>query len=780
MTSQQRRDANGAARALGADDPAFTGECERFRVRGFDDEVSGVRYTGLTPPVRGMPLGAVCTGFVSLEGDGTLGESTLFNSLTPRRQINQPLFGLVVDGEPVTLTTTALPGVPAARIRQYFGHYPIVDVDYELDGPVQAEVCAWSPVLPGDLASSNTPAVFFRLTLTNAEDREVPVRAIINFAGPTGSESGHMGMRRDVLDDAERGLHGIALQAQQKGLFELRNAVSYSLSLLGEEGSDALTTGAGLASADWRRVASGLPQPTEYSLGTSLAVDRVLRAREEVSFEFMLTWWAPTWSGDGRASAPGLRYRHMYAARFADAREVAEQAAPQAASWERRVRSWQEALYRDQDLPPWLQDSLVNALHLIAKDGAWAQAGDPLPDWVRPEDGLFGMNESPEECPQFECIPNSLYGNIPLVYLFPELALSTLRGYVGYMTEDGEPPWIFGGVTGSTGGYDMAKPWPGYQVTLNGACFVDMVDRYWLRTGDAAVLDEFYPSVKLATEFTLGLNRREDGIVWMPDRPVSRPPSGMPMLPETEWLEAAEWRGMVAHVGGVHLAQLRMAERMARTVGDEAFAARCQEQFEVGQRALAEHLWLGSSYGKWVDTDTGERCDLVMANQADGHWMAEFHGIDGVFPPEHAAALLQTVVDTCVALTEHGAVNFTEPDGTPALDDRQTGYGPYNMWVVEVIMLGMTLMYGGHRDIGLEITRRIMHCVSSVSRLTWQMPCMVDGRSGEKTFGTDYYMPMMIWAVPAALAGEDLAGVCRADGIIGRILEATNPGVPAA
>ena len=112
---------------------------------------------------------------------------------------------------------------------------------------------------------------------------------------------------------------------------------------------------------------------------------------------------------------------------------------------------------------------------------------------MRAEDGLFGLNESPEECPQFECIPNSFYGNIPVVYLYPELALSTLRGYVGYMTERGEPPWIFGGVTGSTGGFDLAEPWPGYQVTLNGACFVDMVDRYWLRTGDDAVLEEFYP-----------------------------------------------------------------------------------------------------------------------------------------------------------------------------------------------------------------------------------------------------------------------------------------------
>ena len=215
MNSHQGREGNGAAPDPSGGDPDFTGACERFRVRGFDDEVSGVRYTGLTPPVRGMPLGGVATGFVSLEGDGTLGESTMFNSLTPRRQINQPLFGLVVDGTPVTLTSTALPGLAAAQVQQYFGHYPMVDVAYALDGPVQAEVCAWAPVLPGDLATSNTPAVFFRLTLTNTADREVPVRAAINFAGPTGSESGAHGDaprrdRRRRARPARRGAAGAA------------------------------------------------------------------------------------------------------------------------------------------------------------------------------------------------------------------------------------------------------------------------------------------------------------------------------------------------------------------------------------------------------------------------------------------------------------------------------------------------------------------------------------------------------------------------------------------
>ena len=90
------------------------------------------------------------------------------------------------------------------------------------------------------------------------------------------------------------------------------------------------------------------------------------------------------------------------------------------------------------------------------------------------------MNECPRGCPQIECIPCSFYGNQPLVYFFPELALSTLRGYKGYQYADGAPPWIFGGCTGGTPPIDFANPTRGYQFATNGISAAAMVDRFLL------------------------------------------------------------------------------------------------------------------------------------------------------------------------------------------------------------------------------------------------------------------------------------------------------------
>ena len=87
---------------------------------------------------------------------------------------------------------------------------------------------------------------------------------------------------------------------------------------------------------------------------------------------------------------------------------------------------------------------------------------------------------------------------MPLVYFFPDPALSTLRGYVAYMTPKGAVPFFWGQ------GFDMVTPNNDRQKSLNGLCFVDLVERLWRLTGNDAILSEFYPAV--GTKFGGKLN----------------------------------------------------------------------------------------------------------------------------------------------------------------------------------------------------------------------------------------------------------------------------------
>ena len=88
---------------------------------------------------------------------------------------------------------------------------------------------------------------------------------------------------------------------------------------------------------------------------------------------------------------------------------------------------------------------------------------------------------------------------------------------------------------------------------------------------------EFYPSVKKNTIYAMNLRPGPDGIVSVPagDRNPTQPHGKT--RSSLDWCEGNGCFGMTPHVGGIHLAQLRMAQGMADKVGDHEFADQCQK-----------------------------------------------------------------------------------------------------------------------------------------------------------------------------------------------------------
>jgi uncharacterized protein (DUF608 family) len=457
----------------------------------------------------------------------------------------------------------------------------------------------------------------------------------------------------------------------------------------------------------------------------------------------------------------------MYARRFSSALEVAHLVMREHEQLLARVLAWQSVVYGDEKLPGWLRDSLVNILHLINETGFWAAAEPPIGDWCQPQDGLWGMNEDPRHCPQIECLPCSFYGNYPLVLFFPQLALSTLRGYKAYQFDNGEATWVFGGVTARPPSLpcEMATPNRGYQTVLNGPCVVDMVYRYWLRTGDDEAARELYDMVKRSTIFTMNL-RPEDGA----DGIISFPTGNVGL----EWFEACTWAGMAAHAGGIHLANLRQAEALAGLCGDHDFAARCREWLAMGSGSMENKMWTGSYYLNYYEPATGQKSDLVMANQLDGEWQMRLAGLPGVFRGDRVKTTLATVQAACVAPTPYGAVNFATVEGRPATSGEGMpgwNYNPYSFFPPEVLMLGELYMYEGHSELGIELCRRCWQNIAQ-NGLVWDQPNIIRGDTGERVYGGDYYQNLMLWTLPAAIEGTDLAGPCRPGGLVDRMMRA--------
>ncbi|MFH1570665.1 MAG: GH116 family glycosyl-hydrolase, partial [Gemmatimonadota bacterium] len=668
-----------------------------------------------------------------------------------------------------------LTGVEVASAVHYWGHYPVADLEFETTSPIVVGLRAWCPFLPGDLKASTTPAIVFDVHARNSGSAARRTTLSVSFPGPLPEEAGAEALTRRPVE--AEGFRGVEVSGP---------LAAYCLGVVGEEGV-RLGGELGADGGRWAAAARSLPEAAEGDAGAAVAADFTLASGETRIVRFVLSWCAPTWNAGGHNWAGATHtFTHMYARWHPSAAATAAAVARDSADLLQRVLAWQQEVYSDYHLPVWLRDSLVNNLHLLAECSFWASKADPLPAWVREEDGLFGLSECPRGCPQIECLPCSFYGNQPLVYFFPELALSTLRGYQGYQYEDGTPPWVFGGCTGGTPPADFANPTRGYQWTSNGVSIAAMVDRYVSRLADpgerAAAVAELYPMVKRCMTWTLGLRTTPsyspgERIVSMPD-PERREGLG----PPREWFEADApgFFGMTAHVGGLHLAQLRLTEKLARLAGDEAFAGQCAEWARAGAQAMEERLWTGSYYLNCLDPATGERSDLIFGYQLDGEWVIAHHGLAGALLPERVRTTLETLRRSNVAATQYGgAVCYTNADGSPR-DQAQPGvwdYGTYASFQPPDLMLAMTYMYFDQPELGLRLAERVWHNVVCRQGCGWQMPngTRGDADTGEGRMGnqySDYYQNMMLWSVPAAAAGQDFAGPCQPGGLVDRILQA--------
>jgi uncharacterized protein (DUF608 family) len=635
-------------------------------------------------------------------------------------------------------------------------------MEFSTNLPVGIGMRAWSPFLPGDAVTSMLPGAVFEFSLRNPSKERRHGTLVFSFPG--------FGNAKHVRKQLSGPFRGLKVATTATGSSA---EMSYILAAIGNESNIRIGAALGNDGAAWNDVERQIPTERVDDSGTTLAIDFDLEPGQTITPRIILAWYAPWWNSSGApADNQAREFKHMYASHYPVVEDVARKLAAEHEELLKRVIAWQEEVYRTENLPGWLADCLINNLHLITETSVWGQGIGPLATFA--EGGLFGMNECPRGCPQIECIPCSFYGNMPVVYFFPEAALSTLRGYKAYQFPDGRPPWIFGGMTAgddeNKNPYDLAAPDKGYQTVLNGACYIAMVDRYWRTTGNDEVLREFYDSLKKANDFSLNL-RPKFGLSQVMAMP--EPGTDVGGLGDTEWFEAPEpgWKGYVTHAGAIRLAQVQIIKRMAESMGDTEYVAKCDQWLRAGDKVLEDVLWNGRYYLNFSDPTTNTKSDLIFGYQLDGEWVCDTHGVAGVFPKSRVDAVLETIRNANCAISQSGATNYAMPDGSPA---KVGGYGTYGYFPPELMMLAMNYLYEGKRDFGLELLHRCMENIVCQWGYTWDAPNTIRGDmdTGQRHFGADYYQNMMLWFVPAALAGQDMTGPLEEGGLVSRVIRA--------
>ena len=328
-----------------------------FPASGFEEPACGVIFAPGDASC-GLPLGGIGTGCVDLNPDGTLGRCSIFNSFVPPRELDQPFMALAAEGRVWTLASRAVPETARAEIR-YWGHYPVADLEFGLDGPVQVGLRAWSPFVLGDAPASNTPAACFEFRIRNQGSAMLSGSLVLSFPGPSEREAAGVATSRILHGD----LSGIEVRCP---------AGDY---VLARAGRAAVRVGGALRAPEaWRHCADELPPCG--GLGATLAVDFTLAPGAEERTRVILAWHFPRWQG-----SEAHHYRHAYTRRFPGAIQVAQHMARNGGCLLKRTLGWQAAIYGRRDWPVWLRDQLVNVLHTITEDSFWAAESIPPDNW---------------------------------------------------------------------------------------------------------------------------------------------------------------------------------------------------------------------------------------------------------------------------------------------------------------------------------------------------------------------------------------------------------------
>jgi uncharacterized protein (DUF608 family) len=254
--------------------PVVLNQWSQVQADGFPSSVPGYVFDGALLE-SGVPLGALGTGYMTLDGNGKLGFSSIFNDWVPPEKI-------FADWLIVEAGTRNIP-LSAANI-VYWGHYPVADLSARLgELPLELGIRAFTPFIVGDAAASNTPVALFDLELRNLSSESLTLNLYLKFP----------------LSDPARGMKGAELAVRGEGVVE-KTAGLYSLPVeLPASGSRRVQFAVGWYAPTWRD-SGNEPHVNRYSQRFHNAADVAeygLRNREAL-LRRVLAWQNEIYSSD--------------------------------------------------------------------------------------------------------------------------------------------------------------------------------------------------------------------------------------------------------------------------------------------------------------------------------------------------------------------------------------------------------------------------------------------------------------------------------------------------
>jgi uncharacterized protein (DUF608 family) len=598
-----------------------------------------------------FPLGGVGSGCVGLAGNGRLIDWEIFNRANKgslngmsHLAVKAERDGELVDARvlhgdlqpPYTGNYTDIPrhmdmgfgfgprratlaGMPHFRKHVFNGEYPFAWVDFEDPAfPGKAQLCGWSPFIPGNDKDSSLPVACFEVTLENTTDAALDYTVAFTLTNPFKGEA-----KRNVRETGAGRAH---LRLFSNGAPEDFAYGELALSTSDEGDLSGQTYWyRGLWSDDlevyWRDFCRpGRFNERDYTDGWArddagvLARHFRLGPGQRRTVCFVLSWHVPNcrndWTEgmDELAAQEGLtnRWRNWYSTQWADA------AASGVYSLDNYTRLREETLrFHDglfgSTLPTEVIEGVSANLSILKS-----------PTCLRLEDGTFygweGVDSRAGSC-EGSCTHVWGYAQA-LPFLFPALERSMRAAHYRHSVDTaggshfrlqlplGMPPNPRARpcVDGQLG--DIMKAW-----------------RDWKISGDTAWVREHWGAIRKTLEYAWSPNNPD---LWDPEK------SGVITGRQHHTLDM-ELYGPSAWLNGHYLGALKAAADLAEAVGETAFAQECREIFARGKAWTDEHLFNGEYYGQRIDLEDRALLERFCADGDDtvlrAYWSQEHEQI---------------------------------------------------------------------------------------------------------------------------------------------------------
>ena len=338
------------------------------------------------------------------------------------------------------------------------------------------------------------------------------------------------------------------------------------------------------------------PQKLIGALGRKVT----LAPGESQTVIFLVVWHFPNHRLEPVKTSQG----HHYAARFADAKAVAEYVAKNIRPLTEQTRLWHDT-WLDSTLPHWfLERTFLNTSILASSTCHWFG------------DGRFYAWEGVGCCPG-TCTHVWHYAHAA-ARIFPQLERD-LRERTDFGLAFDEKS----GVVRFRG--------EGAGLAIDGQAGVVLrAFREHQMSADDAFLRRNFPKIKRALQCLMEHPGGANGVL----------NGSQHNTLDTNWFGAVAW------LNSLYLAALRAGEEMAREMGDEAFARECARIFQEGRTAHVAQLFNGEYFINKPDEkhpeaiNSGSGCEI---DQVMGQAWASQIGLDRVLPEKETRTALRAL-----------------------------------------------------------------------------------------------------------------------------------------